>query len=69
MAEIVVKEQTIIGSRCGNFKMALQALSGRRQMMAVDDLVSGVYPLKEGKEGFKMASRQGVLKIQIVMDN
>ena len=63
--EFVVKEQIIIGSRCGNFKMALDALSSGK--VNVDKLVSGVYPLNEGEEAFKMAAKKGTMKVQIIV--
>jgi len=59
----VVDELTILGSRCGPFDVALQALGEQR--VEVDSLIHATYPLTEVQRAFEEAVRPGVLKILI----
>ena len=61
---IVVNEIQVVGSRCGPFATALQALADRT--VPVADLVDATYPLKEAKRALKKAVEPGVIKVQIV---
>jgi alcohol dehydrogenase len=58
---IVVKEITVIGSRCGPFRSALELLRSGR----VDPrpLISRVFALKDAAEAFHHAQQPGVLKV------
>ncbi len=59
----VVDELTLLGSRCGPFDVALEALANGR--VKVDSLVHATYPLAEIPRAFEQAARSGVLKILI----
>ncbi|MBI5789812.1 MAG: alcohol dehydrogenase catalytic domain-containing protein [Candidatus Schekmanbacteria bacterium] len=61
MAAVVINELTIIGSRCGLFPPALEALSGRK--VSIESLISAIYPLAKGLEAFQKAMQPGVLKV------
>ncbi len=58
---IVVKELTVIGSRCGPFKPALALLRSGR----VDPrpLISRVFDLKDAAEAIRHAQERGVMKV------
>ncbi|HEV7966442.1 MAG TPA: alcohol dehydrogenase catalytic domain-containing protein [Candidatus Acidoferrales bacterium] len=58
---IVVKELTIIGSRCGPFPQALALLGSDR----VDPrpLISRVFSLKDAAQAIRYAQRPGVMKV------
>lgn len=60
---VVIDEITVIGSRCGPFKPAIDALAGRK--VDVRPLISAVYPLEEGVEAFKRAGESGVVKVLV----
>jgi alcohol dehydrogenase len=63
---IVVKELTIIGSRCGPFAPALALLrSGRIDPLP---LISRIFPLKEAAEAIRYAQRPGVMKVLLRTD-
>ena len=61
MATVVVKEITLVGSRCGPFDQALRLL----QTGAVDVgcLISAEYPLADAMAAFDHATKKGVRKI------
>jgi len=58
---IVVKELTVVGSRCGPFERALSLLRSGR----VDPrpLVSRVFPLKDAAAAIRYAQKPGVMKV------
>ena len=58
---IVVKELTVIGSRCGPFPRALELLQSGR----VDPrpLISRVFPLEEAAAAVRFAQQPGVMKV------
>jgi alcohol dehydrogenase len=58
---IVVKEITIIGSRCGPFSPALALL--RSGSVDPRPLISRVFALKDAREAFHHAQQPGVLKV------
>lgn len=66
MSRVVVDEVTIIGSRCGPFEPALEALASGR--VRVDDLVGGRYPLSGALEAFARAASPGALKVLLEPD-
>jgi threonine dehydrogenase-like Zn-dependent dehydrogenase len=65
LAPVVINEITILGSRCGPFKPALEALA--QKAVRVKELITGVFPFDEAVEAFAHASRRGSLKILLRM--
>lgn len=65
LAPLVINEVTVIGSRCGLFPPALQALEQRR--VTVTPLITQEYPLTAGVEAVAHAARPGVGKILLRM--
>ena len=61
LAMVVVKEITIIGSRCGPFKPALKALELNK--IKTDDLVTDIFPLKDAEKAFQKALKPESLKV------
>lgn len=61
MTRIVVDEMTLVGSRCGRFEPAIQALESGA--VKVDDLISSELLLDQGVEAFRMASAPENLKV------
>lgn len=57
----VIHETRIVGSRCGPFKPALEALALGN--VDVAPLISARYPLEEGVEAFERASAPDTLKV------
>lgn len=62
-APVVVDEVRIVGSRCGPFEPALEALAAGR--VEVLPLVQARFPLERGAEALAEAARPGVLKVLI----
>jgi threonine dehydrogenase-like Zn-dependent dehydrogenase len=60
-SRIVVDEISVIGSRCGRFKKALQMLASGE--VAVEDLIASEYPLREGIKAMQHAAQKGTLKV------
>ena len=60
-SELVVNEISLIGSRCGPFKPAIQLL--RRQKIDPTPLISRRYDLRDGIKAFAAAGEKGVIKI------
>jgi threonine dehydrogenase-like Zn-dependent dehydrogenase len=61
LAPLVVNEVTVVGSRCGPFSPALQALA--QQQLSVTPLIEAIYPLSEGRAAVAHATQPGVLKV------
>src|SRR5262245_25544937 len=61
LAPLVINEITVVGSRCGPFIPALDAL--REKSVSVTPLIEKVYPLNEGIEAVVRAGRPGARKI------
>ena len=57
----IVNEITFVGSRCGPFRPAINALA--TGTITVDDLVDNIYSLDNYKEAFKQAASSGILKV------
>jgi threonine dehydrogenase-like Zn-dependent dehydrogenase len=58
---IVVKEITVLGSRCGPFTKAIALLrSGKIDPMP---LITRTFPLREAPEAVRFAQRRGVMKV------
>ena len=62
---LVVKEASIVGSRCGPFPEAIELL--RSGAVKIDDLVSAEYRLEEGVKGFEKSFDRSVVKIHLVV--
>jgi threonine dehydrogenase-like Zn-dependent dehydrogenase len=60
-APIVIDELTIVGSRCGPFPVAIDALT--RGIVDVAPLVDAILPLREGLAALEEASTPGTLKV------
>ncbi|MDF0556955.1 alcohol dehydrogenase catalytic domain-containing protein [Kamptonema sp. UHCC 0994] len=63
---LVVDEITLIGSRCGPFKPALQLLA--QNQVDVKHLIHSRYPLDEGLRAFEKAQSPGVLKVLLEIE-
>lgn len=61
LAPLVINEVTVVGSRCGRFPPALQALA--QHQLSVTPLIEEIYPLSEGIKAVQRAAQPGVLKI------
>ena len=61
----VVNEVTIVGSRCGPFRPALEALSMGN--VEVRPMISATYDLRDGEEALRRAADPDVLKVIIHM--
>lgn len=61
LAPIVIHEINLIGSRCGPFPDALDALAARR--VAVAPLIEAIYSLKDGVDAVERAAQAGAKKI------
>lgn len=60
-APVIVKEITLVGSRCGRFEPALRLLKHRK--VRVDGMISEVLSLKDAPRAFRAAAKPGVLKV------
>lgn len=65
MSPAVVKEVTIVRSRCGPFSPAIDALC--RRTVTVSSLISARYPLGQGVAAFRRAGERGALKVLLDM--
>jgi threonine dehydrogenase-like Zn-dependent dehydrogenase len=63
---MIINEISIIGSRCGPFARAVEALQSKK--VAVLPLISREFPLEEGVEAFRYALKKGVLKVLLKVD-
>lgn len=61
LTPVVINEITVIGSRCGPFKRALDALTAGG--MVVEDLLDEVYPLREFERAFTRARSPATVKV------
>ena len=60
-ARLVVDEISVVGSRCGRFRPALELL--RRRAVEVESLITEEHPLSAGVRALERASAPGVLKV------
>ena len=63
LAPVVINEITLVGSRCGPFEPALQALADGR--VDVRPLIAARHSLRDGVGALQHAARRGVLKVLI----
>lgn len=61
LAPLVINEITVIGSRCGLFTPALEALE--EKTVCVTPLIEGIYSLQDGIEAVRQAGKPGTRKI------
>jgi len=61
LAPLVINEITVVGSRCGPFPEALQAL--KEKSVSVTPLIEKVYPLTKGLDAVAHAAKAGTRKI------
>jgi threonine dehydrogenase-like Zn-dependent dehydrogenase len=61
LAPLVINEITVVGSRCGLFPPALDALAQKK--VGLTPMIEKVYPLSEGVEAVAHAGRPGARKI------
>lgn len=61
LAPVVIHEIAVVGSRCGPFPEAIQALA--RRQIDVESMISRQVPLLRGVEAFEMASDPRFLKV------
>lgn len=66
LATIAVKELQIIGSRCGDFDLALSFL--KNGWIDVTPLIESTYPFSEFKNAFKHACKRGSKKVLVSFD-
>ena len=60
-SQIVVDEITVVGSRCGRFRPALDML--RAKLIDTSQLINSEYSLTDAHKAFERASEPGVLKV------
>jgi threonine dehydrogenase-like Zn-dependent dehydrogenase len=61
LAPIVINEINVIGSRCGPFAPALEALANKR--ISVTPLIDRIYSLSDGIAAVAHAAKPGARKI------
>lgn len=66
LAPVVINEISVVGSRCGRFEPALEALA--QGTVDVDSLVSDTLPLQDGVAAFTRAAEKGVLKVLLQIE-
>ncbi|MDP8247833.1 MAG: alcohol dehydrogenase catalytic domain-containing protein [Candidatus Tritonobacter lacicola] len=64
-SRIVVDEITVIGSRCGPFEPALEALKAKT--VKVEPLISAVVPFSNALEAFDIARKKDMIKVLLKM--
>ena len=64
-APIVIDELTLVGSRCGPFEPAIDAL--RRKAVDPRSMIDAIYPLARATEALQYATEPGVLKVLLDM--
>jgi alcohol dehydrogenase len=60
-ADLVVREITMVGSRCGRFEPALKLIGSGR--LHLDEMIAAEYGLAQAPEAFAHAQERGVLKV------
>jgi len=63
LANMIINEITLIGSRCGPFDKALSLLE--KKVIDVTPLITAIYPIKNGIEAFETAKMSESLKVLI----
>jgi len=65
--QVVIDEITLIGSRCGPFEPAIEAIADGS--IDVRPFISAVYPLEEGRRAMEEAAKSTALKVLLRVDN
>ena len=63
LAPLVIRELTLVGSRCGPMAPALRALAAGA--LRVEPLIEAEFPLSRGLEAFARAGRRGARKVLV----
>jgi threonine dehydrogenase-like Zn-dependent dehydrogenase len=66
MAPIVIHEISVVGSRCGRFEPAIEALAAGS--VDVGSLIARRLPLSRADEALRVAAEKGVLKVLVEND-
>ncbi|MDB4731526.1 alcohol dehydrogenase catalytic domain-containing protein [bacterium] len=66
LAEIVIHEINLIGSRCGPFETAIQALA--QKSIEVDSLITSRFSIDEAVAAFETAKQKDQLKVLLEID-
>lgn len=66
LADIVIREITILGSRCGPFPPSLRLLE--HHLIDVEPMIHARYALADGLTAMEQATRRGILKVMLHMD-
>jgi len=61
LSPVVINEFSIIGSRCGPFKKAIDALKNHE--VKISPLIYKIFPLNEGLKAFKVSCEKKTLKV------
>lgn len=67
LAPLVINEQTLVGSRCGQFQDGLHLLEAYPDM-PLERLISARFPLEQALTAFESAARSDTLKVLLQMD-
>ena len=67
LAPIVINEIEVVGSRCGPFSPAIEALA--TDQIDVTSLIAGTFPLSAATDALAQAARRGVGKVLIDCDS
>ncbi|HEY6328504.1 MAG TPA: zinc-binding dehydrogenase, partial [Blastocatellia bacterium] len=65
LSRVVVNELTLVGSRCGRFRPAVELLE--KGAISVRDMITGRFALDRWEEAFKTAAEPSSLKVVISM--
>lgn len=65
LAQIVIDEVTVVGSRCGPFAKAIEWLTDDR--LQLDGFVSGKYPLEDFEAAFTRAQEKDAMKVILTL--
>lgn len=66
MARVVVDEISLVGSRCGNFRLATHML--RDRLIDVSPLIEATVPFADFPQALAAAARPGVMKVLVTFD-
>lgn len=67
--DVVVNEKRLVGSRCGPFAPALDALGRTEVKRLLSGMITATYPITEGVAAFEKARAKGSLKVLIDMSD
>ena len=67
LSSLVVNEVRLIGSRCGTFSDAIEALATGQ--IDISGLISKTFPLERISEAFAFAAEPGSIKVLLRIEN